>query len=565
MESGLHRLSLNDLSTVHEQDERLFLDHSRKYAKLNKYKESKHQSVEEESGFDFDDDFDDNNDFDNIVQSKINGQQQKPKSTGKNIMRTPISNNFITMSGRNNSVMDKRSISSTSSRTSSSIRSQYTESDTDNSDYAQEFEDFEDFENDIKTNLLQKFRQKQEKVRQEVERTKHENLLKYSQIQNRLNSFKNSSQWNSKYSNYVDDYSNDEDFEDFNNFTTSDFQKLSRFNSNPNSTMGKKKSMPVLKMGTSLNGSPKKIKKYASTLDINNTIRNQDTLKRNQLQTIRYPLYIDEDDLDDIQDMDRTITLADYKKLQRKMQNIRPIDLSKFSETPSSNHIKKSRHSKHHKHDINELNKPFLTPQTSKTSQLTKEGKIRLIRSLGKPKVKKTLPAHLYGELSYDPFLKKWCGNDEDLARFESINYSKPKLISKSESIPQSVNGMVYDDTKLRWVSVTGSYEDDPFGDDFDDTVHMNESDLNPINQRYASSPHRSPHRSKIGRLVPSESTMTLSDNLKVKSHFKVTPEMYKVWKNEEERWIRKVGNWFPDQEDPHTFKYDLKVFLNQQ
>lgn len=193
---------------------------------------------------------------------------------------------------------------------------------------------------------------------------------------------------------------------------------------------------------------------------------------------------------------------------------------------------------------------------------MTKEGKIKLIRSLGKPKVKKVLPAHIYGEIVYDPQLKKWCGNEEDLARFETLNYSKPQLITKKESIPQIIGNMVYDDKKLRWVSITGNYEDDPFGEDFDTIV----DEYAEPEKTKSSQLKSSIARGVSGKLVPSESSIALADHLKRgENYFKVTPEMYKVWKTEESRWVRKVGNWFPCDEDVHKFKYDLKAFLNQQ
>jgi hypothetical protein len=564
MEREFQKLNLHttDLSTVHEQDERQTLTKDNikllnKQQLLQKYIED---SKKNRNADDFsDDDYEDDSNFDERVKHKLTIQQQESQGRNENnkennklklksVLKTPISNHMLTMTGYK---ANHESASSFSSRTPSSVNS-YSETETEHSDYAADFDDYEFQHNNI--NLIQIFKQKQLEAKKIAEQTRHDNFQKYQKQNAKLTN--RNQRIKSKYygddNNYnefaeIDDFSDDLDFKSFGKLDPS---KLNRFKDNSirSKFLGRKKSMPAMKTVTGFNGSPKKIKRYSSTLDIKNnldTLNNKNYSKAFTFKESQYPVFV-EDELENVADYDLTITLSDYKKLKRKSQK---FDLSKYAETPSQHHFK------HKESKIGDQNLIHLISQDSQTSRLTKEGKIKLIRSLNKPKVKKVLPGHLYGEITYDPSLKKWCGNDEDLVRFESLNHSKPQLINRPNDIPQVVGNMIYDEKKLRWVSVTGSYEDDPFDDDFDTTIKYKEPEIQKPISRGVSS-----------RLVPSESNMSLGDHLRKQSQYhKVTPEMYKNWKVEEERWVRKVGNWFPNHENTHDFKYELKVFLDHQ
>ncbi|GAV27827.1 hypothetical protein PMKS-001295 [Pichia membranifaciens] len=598
MEADFQKLKLrsSDLSTVHEFDERSTLTKENvklleKQKILQKYMDDKGSSggnfeedrfYEEDYGKDFDDDGDghgDNGfDFDAQIRKQIVSQGQKkleatqqekeqhqsrrPKSVLKSSMATPIGSHMYTLVEKPS--VEQGSASSFSSRTPSSVQSQYSETDTENSDYAADYDDFEEVGKTL--NLQEKFRRKQQEAKQHAE---EERLLRRTQHTNSRNKLPRSDSRLTQHYD-VDDITEDADFEDLNYI---DPAKIYRFKANPSPSshdcLDRKKSLPVMRVVTSVGGSPKKVKKYLSSMDMNSKLDNYPKQS--------YPVFDHqgdnnyEDDLDDLEnldDFDLTITLSDYKKLKRRSKK---IDFSQYVETPPQHQYKQHRqfrdsryHPQQHSSsgDFAGKNVLFSSPVDSKTARLTKEGKIKLIRSLGKPMVRKVMPAHIYGEIVYDPQLKKWCGNEEDLARFEMLNYSKPQLITKKQSMPQIIGNMFYDDKKLRWVSVTGNYEDDPFGEDFDTIMNMGEEP-----ERAKPSLSKSNiARGVSGKLVPSESAMSLAEHLKKgDNYFKVTPEMYKIWKTEEGRWVRKVGNWFPCDEDQHKFKYELKTFLNQQ
>lgn len=284
----------------------------------------------------------------------------------------------------------------------------------------------------------------------------------------------------------------------------------------------RKQSLPVIPNYKSTSSSPiKRVTKYASTLDLNG------------------PKVSDElDNIEDLTSEDLTITYKDYQKLKRKSQ--RRIDLSKYKEEPSQH---KMQHQKRQQQR---------SPGKSNFDRLTRQGKLRVITVMNKPNTKRVLKGHLYGEVVYDPQKMKWIGNEEELTKFNSINNHLQPL-PKSAS-PQRIGNMVYDEQKLRWVSVNGRYEDDPFDDDT-------------LEQVTPSAPQQ-PTLPKRSRIVPSSSSMSLSNHLD-SNHFKVTTEMYRQWKHEEERWVRKVGNWFNDTSDElddiALVRYGLKSFLNKQ
>lgn len=589
MEKEFQKLKLKsgNLSTVHEFDERNTLTKENiKLLEKSKFLQKYMENEDNDDDYD-DDDYDDDydiddfekrnkyinnhnhfdtaNDFEDInidhkIKNRIDllhhetnkniGQTIRPKNskhTLKSNLSTPMGSKMYVMTGVHHGQEDDSNGSTLSSRTPSSIHSQYSESDTENSDYAADFDDLDDNNGNDKVNLLQNFQRKQMEARRRAEDEKKMHQSRYNQTKDKYN------QYNTKISNNyietnnaynVDDITNDEDFE---NLNVIDPSKLYRFRkkSSPIS-IGKKKSLPVMRMATGFNGSPKKIKKYLSTIDINSNL--DEVIPNSYPSSYMGPELDRFNELDNIDDFDLTITLSDYNKLKKKS---RKIDFNRYAEIPPQHQHRYQREDQTHYQQYN-------NNSNSQTSRLTREGKIRLIRSLGKPKVRKVMPAHIYGEIIYDPKLKKWCGNEEDLLRFDTI-YPKLQLIPKKESLPQIIGNMVYDDKKLRWVSVTGNYEDDPFGADFDTVINQ---ESGKEKQKYNNSRVGIP-RGVSTKLIPSSSSII--DNIKKNEYYKVTPEMYKQWKSEESRWMRKVNNWFPFDGDIHKFKYELKTFLNQQ
>lgn len=604
MESEFQKLKLrpSDLSTVHEFDERSTL--TKQNVKLLEKKKQLQNYIDNDDDDDYDEGFtddmsqylgdsdtqregfidykiknqidmanqnisisniNDNNDInDNNNNKKPAKTPKKLKSVLKSNLHTPMGNQMYTIPNTHSNDANMESEgSSLSSRTPSSVHSQYSESDTENSDYAADYDEFKKEEEEIKNiNLTQMFKRKQIEAIKRAEEEKKFIQAQYLRTRNNNNNNNNKSISKKSHPytemNYgmgnIEDITNDIDFEGMNIIDPS---KLIRFRTNSSpimpTSLGRKKSLPIMRMVTSINGSPKKVKKYMSTMDMNSELKKipKSTYTNFNRYTKNEP-----DNFDNLNDFDYdlTITLSDYEKLKRKSQN---FDFSKYVENPSQHEQKR----KYHK-DSRYKKYIFDNENDSKTARLTKAGKIKLIRSLGKPKVRKVMPGHMYGEIVYDPQLNKWCGNEEDLFRFDSIGYVKPQLITKQESIPQVVGNMMYDDKNLRWVSMTGNYEDDPFGDEFDTIIN----EVNDIEKKKPNIVKSDFARGFSGKLIPSESSRSLADHLKKRENFyKVTPEMYKNWKTEESRWIRKVGNWFPTEGDSHGFKYELKAFLNQQ
>ncbi|GMF05074.1 unnamed protein product [Ambrosiozyma monospora] len=154
---------------------------------------------------------------------------------------------------------------------------------------------------------------------------------------------------------------------------------------------------------------------------------------------------------------------------------------------------------------------------------------------------------------------------------------------SKSQSNMQVVGNMMYDTQKLRWVSLTGKYEDDPF-ENIDDSMAMGDSSPSPPKITFPSKsrvPSKSiiPSGAKLQRLSLPASRATSSatssssaggdlDARRIEcdeDYFKITNDEYKAWKFEESRWSRKVGNWFPNHDDSFKFCYELKSFLEDK
>lgn len=504
----LSHLNLNsELSTVQEDRSPLPLtagddNNAKRQLLFSKYIEKENERGDDDDDCDFDD-LSEKVKFANSVHSNPSLSHGKEK--------------FVT-SG---------SLSSISSR-APSIRSAYSESDdTDQSDYADDFDGLE--RNNV--DLLASFKRRNELARKMAQQGKSINQKRYDSIRQKLGDI-----------DYFDkDNTIAEDFEDFDNI---DPHKLYRFKVIPSGhSIGRKKSMPLIKNRSSFNSPHKSVKRFASTLELvpGRSVNRKQSITGYELE-----------DFDDLTSDDITITYADYQKLKRKSQK---FDFSKYVEEPiKKNHRKYKFNNSQHNDNLN-------------TTRLTKEGKLKVITAMGRPKIRKVMPGHLYGEVIYDPDQMKWFGNNEDLSRFESVSESKPQLIQPSQSNgkPQIFGNMIYDESKLRWVSLSGKYEDDPF-DEEDQEIENNKEYQNK-NKLYKlqTQQTRFPTVRVKSRLVPSGSTMSLSAQLNNNNHFTVTPQMYKSWKNEEARWMRKVGNWFPHDVDNYHSRYELKLFLNRQ
>ncbi|KAG7820162.1 hypothetical protein KL928_001599 [Ogataea angusta] len=364
--------------------------------------------------------------------------------------------------------------------------SQFVESDTEHSDYA---EDFDDLEQDL--NLAQKL---------ELRRQQAEKLADLTRRASRL---------------YLDDKRTYED--EFDDFEPSEPQTIRHFKVVSPKQVRNKSSTPVL----SNEFGRRSLRKSSSTMDIPRSSLSRSlhrTMSTMDLMPMtRAKKYTS--DLDEIDDFpeDLTITLSDYKKLKRKS---RALDLSKYAEK-----------------DTRPRRTQFADPSVTNSTRLTKEGKLKMIRSLGRARARQVM-----GNMVYNPEEMKWQGNEEDLSLFESQSSRRPALLKKSSMQRsqssknlQVVGNMVYDDEKLRWVSMTGKYEDDPFAN-FDDTIRD------------------PPKRKREPKIVPKTSHT---------EHFRISDDLYKSWKLEHQRWARKVSNWFPADEEGFAYCYELKTFLN--
>ncbi|KAG7708067.1 hypothetical protein KL950_002693 [Ogataea haglerorum] len=363
--------------------------------------------------------------------------------------------------------------------------SHFVESDTEHSDYA---EDFDDLEQNL--NLAQKL---------ELRRQQAEKLADITRRASRL---------------YLDDERTYED--DFDNFQSSG-PNVRQFKVVSPRKVRSKTSAPVL----SNDLGRRSLRKSSSTMDIPRSSLSR-SLHRTMSTVDLMPMarvkkYTSEFEETDDYPEDLTITLSDYKRLKRKS---RALDLSKYAE-------KDTRSRRTH----------FTDPSVTNSTRLTKEGKLKMIRSLGRARARQVM-----GGMIYDPEEMKWQGNEDDLSLFES-QISRRPAPSKKSSMQRSqssknlqvVGNMIYDDENLRWVSMTGKYEDDPFAN-FDDTIKD------------------PPKRKKEPKNVPKTAHT---------EHFLISDDLYKSWKQEHQRWVRKVSNWFPTDDEGFAYCYELKTFLN--
>jgi len=631
----------------------------------------------------YDDIYDDDGDgFDSQIQQamdiKAEENRESPKQTqgiATHTQRNGIRNPFISVplskymikSGkrqtpRSESMDSFSSLSTSKSVPTATSSTSYTESDSEQSDYSNDFADDElDFS---KAALVNKLQQRQKRAEEQASTINRERRMRFRQIRENFNN-----------PDYVE--SNQKPLsDDFENLDELDSNKLRRFRvvndirSNID-MLDRKRSMPVLMKSTDVPlQSAKAIRKYSSTLDLPSRVPISSKIKGARYPPVSLslksrPYYNNNNSKDDSADDENenevnndeneaygyadprqpeedssdelTITLADYEKLKRKSHR---IDLTKYQESPTkkswthhvvthslsknenvqpSHNHHRHRHQRHHK-----ANHEDDFDGLTNTARLSKEGKLKIIRSLGKHKTKQVLPGHLYGEIVYDPDQMKWCGNDEDLLPFESV--SKPALIKhysglrqqqseeklaqkktqghvsasnalksngkrspkststhsinkndENDEFPQVVGNMVYDNKKLRWVSLTGKYEDDPF-QNMDDTLASENANTQKItlqqpgskrpsrlNLKLGTTPRGNFARGRIPSSVSCSSIPNYAQQIQSENPLKIRMDNYKMWKAEETRWMRKVRNWFPSEDDDLSFCYELKSFLDEQ
>lgn len=555
------------------------------------------------------DDFDDDSSFDMHVQDAVATNSNVESSDAEDyknpFVSIPVSKYTIKQRhGHPRRIQTSESMNSLSSVSmgksipASTSTTSFTETDSEQSDYSGDFEDA-DFD---QVDLMDKFKERQNRAEARENKLQAERKMKYNRLHDSL-----------KDTNFVEEGQRTvlDDFEDVDEIDPS---KLNRFTlGNKYDRLDRKRSMPALmrnqQSALGIAPAPKRaIRKYSSTLDLPSRM----PLSYRKKLGSRYPpvslslksrpYYNDNNQISDSDDNfsdDITITLSDYKKLKRKSHR---IDISKYAEAPNIHaHAKTADHGHGHHHNHRshrqntKLSKDDMKDLTN-TVRLSKEGKLKIIRPLGKHNVKQILPGHLYGEIVYDPDQMKWCGNDEDLLRFESV--SKPRLIKnyrtsrkrkskKNEQLgnprfasamelnesPQVVGNMVYDNKNLRWVSVTGKYEDDPF-DNINDTITSEK--MKPSQQIRKSFSRRmmksqagdrsiSQKPSRLTSSISCSSIPNYAKDIQNENPLHVGVDAYRSWKSEETRWIRKVGNWFPCENDSLDFCYELKTFLDDQ
>lgn len=638
---------------------------------LRRYAESQYE--------DYDDIYDETGDgFDSQIQQAIDMKAEEDPELSKQsqdieshlqhngirnpFLSVPVSKYTIKASKRRTPRSESNdsfsSLSTSKSVPTATSSTSFTESDSEQSDYSNDFADDElDFS---KAALVKKLQQRQKMAEERAATVNRERKMRYRQMRD---SFNKRDYFEDNQKPLSDDFEN---LDEFNSSKLKRFRIVNRMGLNTD-TLDRKRSMPVLiKSNDKPFQSGKTIRKYSSTLDLPSRYPVYSKSKGARYPPVSLslksrPYYnnkelVDDDnedgensnDGDDIYSFadpvpddsvdELTITLADYEKLKRKSHR---IDLTKYQESPTRRRLvhrvpdeqlpngnDKSKHNHFHRHHGHQHRYKAEPAENYKgltnTARLSKEGKLKIIRSLGKHKTKQVLPGHLYGEIVYDPDQMKWCGNDEDLLPFEPV--SKPSLIkhystlrqhqsqeqfaqaklqehastpsiSKQEvqmtpgpmvndnankvddndGFPQIVGSMVYDNKNLRWVSLTGQYEDDPF-ENMDDTV-ASENINNQVSavpqarhrrssrtsMRLGAIPRNSVSKTRVPSSVSCSSIPNYAKQIESENPLKIKVESYKMWKAEESRWMRKVRNWFPSQDDDLNFCYELKSFLDEQ
>ncbi|OWB72516.1 hypothetical protein B5S31_g2231 [[Candida] boidinii] len=568
-----------------------------------------------------------------IKGNKLSGLKKK-QSTIKNF-NLPLSKDAITFANSVRIPTSKSAnsiISSTESSRSLSTSSYEESSDTEQSDYAENFDHFND---DI--DLITRFQKHQKDLEEKVTQNQYKKQQKIESLQKRAN-FKESvpgdSLFEYDHSAFFDDFEDFDELQLFDKGRMHTFVKVQTVDQNnkprnitnnttiaPSRSIRMKKSMPLLTEKNfstpTLMGSPKKryIRKSSSTMElpriINDDYREQDYISQPGILPRSYSAFLSVhqhpnlrlytgDELDDIELLPETDLYSTIKAGSYMPPNPshRRIDLSRYREEPTSSN-KHRFHPVYGNHSSRStvtnpstpVNKELPSTPNTNNGRLSKEGKLRAIRQMGRHNTRQVMPGHKYGEMVYDPSSKKWFGNEDELTSFDSLK-RKPGLIrnTKQSNLPNEDNGkqivgnMMFDTKKLRWVSMTGAYEDDPFVDmdnEFEDS-YMEPIDnagvdisqnagRHPLVQQIRISENSKDenmrHNSKkISRKASKISrSISLDRNMaEIKSFLHIDHEQVKSWKNEENRWSRKVGNWFPNDDQTFEFCYELKNLLKQ-
>ncbi|GME84367.1 unnamed protein product [Ambrosiozyma monospora] len=261
-------------------------------------------------------------------------QPQQPSRKGKGTkyinMPLPIAKDTLvpgqinTLRNRSDSLHSMSSVSSHPTTSKSGVsNSNYTESETDHSDYADDFEELED-----KVDLIAQFKKQQQQAKIRAEKDKKAREENFSTIQKSIRTSRDPATFLERDHSAMMD-----DFDEFDNLDTKKLFRFKVLDPERKKGLSKKTSMPLLRknhsLGTGLNGSPRKpLRRYSSNLDLHSHKREASNpfidpigLNAGSKQQ-RY--YYNEDDLDEIEDLptdDLTITLSDYKKLKRKTSN----------------------------------------------------------------------------------------------------------------------------------------------------------------------------------------------------------------------------------------------------
>lgn len=82
---------------------------------------------------------------------------------------------------------------------------------------------------------------------------------------------------------------------------------------------------------------------------------------------------------------------------------------------------------------------------------------------------------------------------------------------------------------------------------------------------RLGAIPRNSVSKTRVPSSVSCSSIPNYAKQIESENPLKIKVESYKMWKAEESRWMRKVRNWFPSQDDDLNFCYELKSFLDEQ
>ncbi|GME66765.1 unnamed protein product [[Candida] boidinii] len=536
-----------------------------------------------------------------IKRNKLSSLTKK-KSTIKNI-HLPLSKDSITFA---NSVriQTSKSLNSLSSSTESSrslSSSSYEESsDTEQSDYAENFDHFDD---DI--DLITRFQKHQKDLEEKVTQSQYNKQQKIRSLQKRANfkeSIPSDSLFEYDHSAFFDDFEDFDELQLFDKGAMHTFVKVQTVDQNykprnitnnttivPSRSLRMKKSMPLLSKTNfstpTLLGSPQKryIRKSSSTMELphvlNDDYREQDYVSQPGILPKSYSAF-----LPTHQNPNFRLYTGD------ELDN---IELLPEADTPSNKHRFHPVHRNHSSRSTftnyaTPVNKEFPFTSNTNNGRLIKEGKLRAIRQMGRHNTRKVMQGHKYGEMVYDPSSKKWFGNEDELTSFDSLK-RKPGLIrntkqsnlSNEDNGKQIVGNMMFDTKKLRWVSMTGSYEDDPFVDmdnEFEDSAMECLDDHAPKNvdrnfvlqQRRISSNSKDDNMiydsKKVSRKASKISrSISLGRNMnEIESFLHIDSDQVKSWKNEENRWSRKVRNWFPNDDATFDFCYELRNLLKQ-